>query len=402
LPLGLCFEMTSFQRFREDFSQQAAFQGVLVAIVGYASSAAIVVQGLKAMNASPEQITSGLLLLGLGKGIVAIGLSLWTRMPISIAWTTPGLALLAVTPMVSGGFSAVVGAFMVTALLIMLAALWSPLGRLIQAIPKSIANAMLAGIIFKLCLAPFIALKQSPTVAAVILLSWVIMLKINKLYAVPTAVAVAIGAIIFTGGFDPGNSSLWPSVTFVTPIFTLEALISLAIPLFIVTMASQNITGLAVLSTFDYKPNPRDGLLATGFVSLLSAPFGAAAINYAAITAALCAGPDAHPDRDRRYVAAVVAGLGYIALAALAGVATALVVNSSPLLIEAVAGLALIGALASATAGALQAEEERIPAMATFLVTVSGLALFNIGPAFWGLVIGWALYGFLRWTPSKS
>jgi benzoate membrane transport protein len=394
--------MTIFQRFREDFSQQAALQGLLVAIVGYASSAAIVVQGLKAMGASSEHITSGLLLLGLGKGIVAIGLSLWTRMPISIAWTTPGLALLAVTPMVSGGFAAAVGAFMVTAALIMLAALWSPLGRLIEAIPKSIANAMLAGIIFKLCLAPFFALKETPIVAAVILLSWVIMLKINRLYAVPTAVVVAVCAIIFTGGFDPGTASLLPKVTFVSPIFTMEALISLAIPLFVVTMASQNITGLAVLATFDYKPKPRDGLLVTGFVSLLSAPFGAATINYAAITAALCAGPDAHPDRDRRYVAAVVAGLGYIALAALAGVATALVVNSSPLLIEAVAGLALIGAFASATSGALQVEEERIPAMSTLLVTASGLALFNIGPAFWGLVIGWGLYGFLRWKPSRN
>jgi benzoate membrane transport protein len=393
--------MKSLQRFRNDFSQQAFLQGILVAIVGYASSAAIVVQGLKAMGATSEQITSGLLLLGIGKGIVAIGLSLWTRMPISIAWTTPGLALLAVTPMVSGGFPAAVGAFMVAAALIMLAALWTPLGRLIEAIPKSIANAMLAGIIFKLCLAPFFALKESPLIAAIILLSWVVMLKINRLYAVPIAVCVAVCAIIFTGGFDPGQASLWPSPSFVSPVFTLEATISLAIPLFIVTMASQNITGLAVLATFDYKLKPRSGLLATGFFSLISAPFGAAAINFAAITAALCAGPDAHPDRERRYVAAVIAGFGYIALGALAGVATALVVNSSPLLIEAVAGLALIGAFGSATASALQVEEERIPAMATLLVTASGLALFNIGPAFWGLVIGWGLYKFLHWRPAS-
>jgi benzoate membrane transport protein len=186
-------------RFWKDFSRQAAMQGVLIAIVGYASSVAIVVQGLKAMGATSDQIASGLFFLGLGKGIVATGLSLWTRMPISIAWTTPGLALLAVTPAVQGGFGAAVGAFIVAAVLIMLTALWSPLARLINAIPKAIANAMLAGIIFKLCLAPFIALKQSPFIAGAVLLTWVIMLKVNRLYAVPAAVAVAVSGILLTG-----------------------------------------------------------------------------------------------------------------------------------------------------------------------------------------------------------
>ncbi len=374
-------------------------QGVLVAIVGYASSVAIVVQGLKAMGATSDQIASGLLFLGLGKGIVAIGLSMWTRMPISIAWTTPGLALLAVTPAVQGGFGAAVGAFIVAAALIMLSALWSPLARLINAIPKAIANAMLAGIIFKLCLAPFIALKQSPLIAGAVLLTWVVMLKVNRLYAVPAAVAVAVGAIVLTGQTGGNVGFIWPTITVVQPVFTLEALISIAIPLFIVTMASQNITGLAVLSTFDFKPNPRDGLLATGAVSLLTAPLGAPTINFAAITAALCASPEAHADPSRRYVAAVIGGIGYILLALLAGVVTALVVYASPLLIEAAAGLALIGSFASATANALAVEEDRIPAMATLLVTASGLALFSIGPAFWGLVIGWGLFLFFRWKP---
>jgi benzoate membrane transport protein len=161
-------------------------------------------------------------------------------------------------------------------------------------------------------------------------------------------------------------------------------------------MTSQNITGLAVLGAFDWRPDPKLGLAATGAVSALTAPLGAPTVNFAAITAAMCAGPDAHPDRDRRYVAAIAAGFGYIALAALAGVTTALVVTSSPILIEAAAGLALIGAFASATAGALQAEEDRIPAMATLLVTVSGLSLFGVGPAFWGLVIGCGLYAFFK------
>lgn len=373
-------------------------QGVLVAIVGYASSVAVVVQGLQAMGASAAQISSGLFFLGLGKGIVAIGLSLYTRMPISIAWSTPGLALLAVTPAVAGGFNAAVGAFIIAAALIMLAALWRPLARLIEAIPKPIANAMLAGVIFKLCLAPFLALKQSPGVATLILLTWLGMLKVNRLYAVPAAVVVAVTAILWQGGTGAGGFR-WPSIEVVTPVFTLEAAISIAVPLFIVTMASQNITGLAVLSTFDFRPRPRDGLLATGAMSALTAPLGAPTINFAAITAALCASPEAHPDPARRYVAAVVGGLGYMLLALLAGAVTALVVNASPLLIEAVAGLALIGSFAAATANALQVEEDRVPAMATLLVTASGLSLFTIGPAFWGLVIGWSLYLFFRWKP---
>jgi len=387
------------RRFFADFSRQAAMQGVLVAIVGYASSVAVVVQGLKAMGASPEQIASGLFVLGLGKGIVAIGLSLATRMPISIAWTTPGLALLAATPAVAGGFNAAVGAFIIAAVLIMLAALWRPLARMIERIPKPIANAMLAGVIFKLCLAPFLALQQAPLLAALILGTWVAMLRISRLYAVPAAVVVAVGAIVSQGGVGAAAFQ-WPTIVVAQPVFTLEAAISIAAPLFVVTMASQNITGLAVLATFDFRPRPRDGLLATGAMSALTAPFGAPTINFAAITAALCASPEAHPDPQRRYVAAIVGGLGYMALALLAGVVTALVTQSSPLLIEAVAGLALIGSFASATANALESEADRVPAMATLLVTASGLTLFGVGPAFWGLVIGWALYLFFRWKPG--
>jgi benzoate membrane transport protein len=384
-----------FQQFRRDLSQQAVMQGLIVALVGYASSVAVVVQGLRAMGAGPVEIASALVALSFAKGLLAIGLSLWTRMPISIAWTTPGMALLAVTPAAAAGFPTAVGAFIVAGGLILLTGLWPPLGRLIQKIPKAIANAMLAGILFKLCLAPFVALQQLPLIAGAVLLTWIVMMKFARLYAVPAAVAIAVAAIAWGGALKAGGG-LWPTLTLVTPVFTLDALISLAIPLYIVTMTSQNITGLAVLGTFDWKPDPKLGLAATGAVSALTAPLGAPTVNFAAITAAMCAGPDAHPDRDRRYVASVFAGLGYIALALLAGVTTTLVVTSSPILIEAAAGLALIGAFASATAGALQAEEDRIPAMAALLVTVSGLSLFGIGPAFWGLVAGCGLYAFFR------
>jgi benzoate membrane transport protein len=389
-------------RLLADHSAQAVVQGLIVALVGYASSVAIVVQGLQAMGAGVPEIASALLLLGFAKGLVAIGLSLWTRMPVSIAWTTPGLALLAVTPVPAGGFPAVVGAFVITGLLVTLAAFWSPLSRLVAAIPKAVANAMLAGILLKLCLAPFLALKQLPLAAGAVLLVWLLLTRFARLYAVPAAVVTALGAIWLSGeGREAmAGAAGWPGPLLLTPVFSLDAAISIALPLFIVTMASQNITGLAVLSTYGYRPPASAGLAATGLVSAVTAPFGAPTINFAAITAALCAGPDAHPDPARRYVAAVWSGIGYIMLAALALVAASVVSRAPPVLIEAVAGLALIGAFAGAMSGALAEERARVPAMIAFLVTASGLSVLGIGAAFWGLVLGWAAHRFLAERPA--
>ena len=372
-------------------------QGLVVALVGYASSAAIVIAGLKAVGATTPEIASGLLFLGIAKGIAAIGLSLASRMPISIAWTTPGLALLAATGAVTGGFPAAVGAFIVSGLLIVLAGLWPVLGRLVAAIPKSIASAMLAGVLLKLCLAPFIALKTMPLAALAIILTWLVVNRFARLYAVPAAVAVTLAAIWWTGADAmTGLTFRLPAPSFVAPVFTVEAMVNIALPLFIVTMASQNITGLAVLSTFGYRPDPRIGLAVTGGLSAITAPFCAPTINFAAITAALCPGPEAHADPARRYVANLLSGLGYMALAVLAAVAAEFVTRSSPLLIEAAAGLALIGAFGGSLLGAVQSEDQRLPALMTFLITASGFSLWGIGAAFWGLVIGWAVYGFER------
>ena len=384
-----------------DWSAQAALQGLVVALVGYASSAAIVIAGLKAMGATTAQIASGLLLLGLGKGVASIGLSLWTRMPISIAWTTPGLALLATSPAPEGGFRAAVGAFIVAGALIVLAGVWPVLGRLVEAIPKPIASAMLAGILLKLCLAPFVALKTLPLAALAIIATWLVVYRFARLYAVPAAVLVTLACIWGQGGESlSGLAFTLPRPAAVMPLFTPEALVNIALPLFIVTMASQNITGLAVLASFDYRPDPRLGLAVTGALSVISAPLGAPTINFAAITAALCAGPDAHADRSRRYIAAAVSGLGYMLLALLAAVAAEFVTRSSPILIEAAAGLALIAAFGGSMLAAVQAEDGRLPALVTFLVTASGFSLWGIGAAFWGLVIGWAVWWFERAGPK--
>lgn len=359
----------------------------MVALVGYASSVAVLIKALAAVGAGVGEVTSALVFVGLAKGIAAIFLSLRSRMPVSVAWTTPGLALLLAVHPPAGGFPAAVGAMMVAGLLIVVAAFWEPLSRFVSAIPKAIANAMLAGILLKLALAPFVAIREAPYTALLILGVWLVMMRIARLWAVPAAVAIALGAIVMQSGGAGGY--VLPHPVFVMPVFTFEALLSIALPLFIVTMASQNITGLAVLSTFGYRPSMREGLAVTGLLSALIAPFGAPPVNFAAITAALCAGKDAHPDPARRYTAAVVAGIGYICLTLLAAMAAMLVLNASPILIEAAAGLALIGAFGGAIKSATEDEEERLPALLTFFVTASGLSFIGINGAFWGLVLGW-------------
>lgn len=391
-------------RIRDDFSAQALAQGLLVALVGYASSVALTIQGLAAVGATISQIASALVALGIAKAVVAIGLGVTLRMPISIAWTTPGLALLATTGLVSGGFPAAVGAFIVVGLLIVLAGLWSPLGRLVAAIPKPIGNAMLAGILLKLCLAPFVAITKAPWLALAVLATWLLMSRFARLYAVPAAVVVALAGMALDAPFAGiAPADLVPRLEFVMPAFSLEAMINIAIPLFIVTMAGQNLPGLTVLSTYGYHPPVAPLLLSTGAASALSALFGMPTINLAAITAALCAGPDAHPDPKRRYVAAIFGGVGYALLISLAGVAAVLVSRSSPVLIEAVAGLALIGAFGGAMLNAVRDEDDRLPALTTFLVTASGLSLAGIGSAFWGLALGLAVHVLFhpRWTKTS-
>lgn len=383
----------------QDVSAQAVLQGGIVAVVGYASAVAIAIKGLAAAGATETQIASGLMVLGLAKGLAAIVLSLWSRMPVSTAWTTPGLVFLAGVGAVQGGFPAIVGAFLVVGLLIMLAAFWGPLARLVAAIPRSIANAMLAGILLKLSLAPFVAIRELPLQGAIILLVWLVFLRVARLWAVPAAVAAALIMVAQQGGMPAGFAL--PHIEWVRPVFTLEAMIGVALPLFVVTMASQNIPGYAVLGTFGYRPSLKQGLGVTGLATAVISVTGAAPVNYAAITAALCAGPDAHPDPARRYVAAMAAGAGFMLLAIISAVAAALVLRASPVLIEAAAGLALIGAFGGAIRAAVEDEAERMPALLTFFTTASGLTIWGIGGAFWGLVLGWAVLKFLS-LPARS
>jgi benzoate membrane transport protein len=376
---------------------QPVSAGLLAAVVGYASSVPIVLAGFAAVGASPPEAASGLLVISLVMGVIGIGLSLRTRMPVTVAWSTPGAVLFVATGAPDGGFPVAVGAFIVAAVLIVVAGVWRSFGRAVAAIPAPLASAMLAGILLGLCLAPVRAVAALPLLALPIVVAWALSLRFARAYAVP--IAVVVTAIMVGIGTELPPTALaadWPAPVFIAPVFTLSAAVSLAIPLFIVTMASQNIPGLAVMTANGYRPDPGPIFVATGAGSILTAFFGGHSLNLAAITAAFCAGPEAGPDPARRWIASVACGVAYVGLAFTASFATAFVAASPPLLIEAAAGLALLGTLATALSSSLAVDNDRLPAIVTFVATASGVTFFGIGAAFWGLVAGGALMAVLR------
>ncbi|OJF96813.1 benzoate/H(+) symporter BenE family transporter [Pararhizobium antarcticum] len=386
-----------------DFSLQSLFMGLLTAFVGFASSFAVVLHGLTGVGATEAQAASGLMALSISMGVCAIVLSIATRLPVSIAWSTPGAALLASSGIVVGGFNAAVGGFLVCAVLIVMAGLWKPLGRMVAAIPAALANAMLAGVLIGLCFAPVKAIAFNPFFGLPIVLAFIVVGSINRLFAVPAALAAFVLVLVF--GVDiPADAlaklsgTLLPQAELVSPVFNIAGLVSIALPLFIVTMASQNIPGIAVLQVNGFEPRPGPLFAVTGVFSLLSAPFGGHAVNLAAITAAMCAGSDAHPDPARRYWSAIVAGVTYVVFGLLAATVTAFVSLAPPILIQAVAGLALIAAFAGSSMAAFKEPDTREAAAVTFLVTASGVSFAGISGAFWGLLAGGLMLGLARLT----
>ncbi len=391
----------------KDLSLQSTFMGVLIAFVGFASSFAVVLQGLKGVGATDYEAASGLMALSVSMGICGIVLSVWTRLPVSVAWSTPGAALMATAGIPLGGFPAAVGAFVVCAGLIVLAGLFRPFGRAVAAIPAPLANAMLAGVIINLCFAPFRAVAFDARLGLPILVVWAVVAAFKRLYAVPAAlltfvVVIVLGVELPEGAMASWTQSLAPPIEFVMPIFTVSALVSIALPLFIVTMASQNIPGIAILKVNRYEPRPGAMFAVTGLFSLLSAPFGGHAVNLAAITAAMAAGEDAHPDPKRRYWAAIIGGIGYVLLGLAAGAVTSFVALAPPILIQSVAGLALISAFSGSAVAAFNAVETREAAAVTFLITASGISILGISGAFWGLIAGVAMLALVKLAKARA
>jgi benzoate membrane transport protein len=377
--------------------------GVVTAVVGFSSSFVVVFAGLTAVGATPDQAASGLLTLCVTQSLGMLWLSLRHRIPVTLAWSTPGAALLASTAGVTGGWPAVVGAFVATGVLIVLTALIPRIGDLVAAIPHSLARAMLAGVLLPLCLAPVTALVDAPWVIAPVILTWLVLLRLAPRWAVPGALAVALGTVLATAHIGAG--ALAPTVAWTTPSWSWSALIGVALPLYVVTMASQNVPGVAVMSGFGYTVPWRESLTVTGIGTIVGAPTGGHAINLAAISAALAAGPDAGPDRSRRWIAAVSASVTYLVLAVASSALAAMVVAAEDGLMQAAAGLALLGTLGAALAEALADPAERESAAATLVVAASGVTVLGIGAAFWALVVGLLIRAFLSRTgisPGRS
>lgn len=365
--------------------------GIVTALVGFTSSFAVVLAGLHAVGASNAQAASGLLVLTITFGLGILLLSWRSKLPITLAWSTPGAALLVSTGSIDGGWPAAVGAFVSVGVLIILTGLIPTFGQLLSRIPTALAQAMLAGVVLSLCLEPFKSFGANPMLIAPVIVSWLLMVKFAARWAVPMAFAVAllvIGGYLAVSGTQISGANLLPAFSWTSPGFSWQATVGIALPLFIVTMASQNIPGVAVLASFGFKTPWRPSMLVTGLGTAIGAPFGGHAINLAALSAALSAGDEAGPDKKRRWVAAFSAGWAYLVLAALSAALVAVVAAAPHGVVETVAGLALLSTFIGSISAAFAQTRERVAAGITFLMAASGLSFGGIGAAFWALLAG--------------
>jgi benzoate membrane transport protein len=370
--------------------------GFVTLLVGFTSSGAIVFQAARAGGASPAEISSWIGALGIGLGVTSIGLSLRYRAPIVTAWSTPGAALL-VTSLVGVPMADAVGAFVFSAVLIVVSGVSGLFERAITRIPLPIAQALLAGVLVRFGLAVFTAMQADFGLVFSMFVAYVAARRWSPRYAM--VVVLALGIAIAGGDGLLRVGALHLAVTrprFTGPVFSVKVMLSVGIPLFLVTMASQNVPGVAVLRASGYRTPISPLITATGLTTLVLAPFGAFALNLAAITAAICTGPEAHEDPSKRYMASVAAGCFYLLVGVFGATVAGLFAAFPAALVAAVAGLALFPTIAASLAGALGDEPTREPALITFLVTASGVTLAGLGSAFWGVLAGGAVLAAFR------
>ncbi|SEB21048.1 benzoate/H(+) symporter BenE family transporter [Variovorax sp. YR216] len=383
-------------RFFKDLSLSAFTAGFVAVLVGFTSSVAIVFQAAQAFGATPELISSWMWALGLGMGLASALPSLWWRKPVMIAWSTPGAAVLAVA---GAGYSMheAVGAFIVCALLMTVAGATGWFARVMNRIPMALASALLAGVLARFGLQAFIAAQTALPLVLLMLGTYLVGKRALPRYAVPLTLLVAIVFVAARGQLA------WSAVhfsvampVFTMPVFSWQAVVSLALPLFVVTMASQNLPGVAAIRAAGYELPVSKLITISGLATLVLAPFGAFALNLSAITAAICMGREAHEDPARRYTAAVSCGAIYVVIGLFGAAVTGLLTAFPKELVAAIAGLALLGTIGSGLAAAVRDESHREAALITFLITLSGVTLLGIGSAFWGVVAGAAALGIQR------
>lgn len=376
--------------------------GFVSVLVGYTSAAAIVFQAAAAGGASPMEISSWLWALGIGMGLSGISLSLWYRAPVVIAWSTPGAALL-VTSLPGIPMTEAIGAFLLCSILLTFCGITGWFEKIMKFVPQSLASAMLAGVLLRFGLNTFLAIETQFIMVGLMLTTYIVGKRYFPRYVIPITFALGVSYATSLGLVDASKLD----ITLTTPVFTfptfnISTLIGVGIPLFIVTMASQNIPGVAVLRAHGYE-TPASPLIGwTGFTGIIFAPFGGFAFNLAAITAAICMGDMVDPDRTKRYQAAIWAGIFYI-LMGLFGATVANLFTLFPIeLVMAIAGLALLGTIGNSLKIALDAEPDREAAFITFAITASGMSLLTIGAPFWGLIAGLMVYYFMRSTRTNT
>jgi len=370
--------------------------GFVAVLVGYASSAAIIWQAAVAAGATTGQIAGWMTALGIAMGVSTLALSVWYRAPILTAWSTPGAALL-VTGLQGVTIQDAIGVFIVANALIVLCGVTGLFARLMQIIPHSLASAMLAGILLRFGLQAFNSLNNELLLCGSMLLAWLVLKVVAPRYAVIAAMLVGNAIALLKGDIVTYNINLSPVMPeFITPHFSLAHSISIALPFFLVTMASQNAPGIATMKASGYSLPVSPLIVFTGLLALLFSPFGVYSICIAAITAAICQSPEAHPDAKRRWLAAASAGVFYLLAGVFGGSVTGLMAALPVSWIQMLAGLALLGTISGSLYQALLHEAERDAAIVTFLVTASGLTLMGIGSAFWGLIAGGICYATLR------
>ena len=370
--------------------------GVVAALTGFASSFVLVLAGLTAAGASPAQAASGLLALCLAQGLLACLMSWRTGQPLSFVWSTPGAALIVAAQGRTGSFAAAVGAFLLCALLLVITGAWPWLANLVRRVPAPVSGALLAGVLLPLCLAPVTAVRREPVAALAVVVVWLVLRRYAAAWAVPAAMVVGL---LGTAWLLEGGIALeWaPRLLAVVPAFDPFVIVSLGVPLYVVTMAGQNVPGFAILDTLGYRDVPvARVLVGSGVGSAVAAFFGGHAVNLSALAAGIIAGPGASADPRRRWVAAVAGGGGYLVLGLLATPIAEFVGNGDPVLVEAVAGLALLSSFAGGLTSALSDPRHRVTAGLTFAVVASGVTFAGVGSAFWGLAAGLLVFWWSR------
>jgi benzoate membrane transport protein len=372
----------------KDTSLAAVSAGFVAVLVAFTSTIALVFHAATSLGANPEQVSSWVWALGLGMGVGSIALSLWLRIPVLITWSTPGAAVIASAAQ-GVSLHEAVGAFMVCGGLMALSGLTGAFARLMNRIPVALAAALLAGILAKFALLAFAGAATHTLLVVLMLLSYLLGRRLWPRYAVLGVLATGVLVAWQQGLVHTDTLSwAWAHPVFMAPQWSWQAVLGMGLPLFIVTMASQAVPGVAAIRTAGYEAPISPLMSWSGLGTLVLAPFGGYAFNLAAITAAIVLSPHAHRNPAQRYTAAVMAGLFYLAMAA-AGAAVAGLLSAFPgTLVMGVAGLALLGTIGSGLATALKADSHREAALITFLVTLSGVTLWGVGSAFWGLVAG--------------